>query len=121
MTLAESSAMTDARDLFDRLNALAEQHEDWRGRTTLNLNAANSVLSGAARRVLSTRLADKGISGGLGKRHHMGGGIIDEIEAVVVEVAQSLFGATHVEYRPTSGSIANALALAALLRRGDTL
>jgi glycine hydroxymethyltransferase len=105
----------------ERLADLAGQHDAWRGRTTLNLNAANNVLSPAARLMLPTRLADKGISGGLGRRHHMGGGLIDEMERIVVELAQQLFDAPHVEYRPASGSIANALAIAALTGPDDTL
>jgi len=110
-----------ARDIVNRLTALVEQHEAWRGRGTLNLNAANNVLSPTARRMLSTRLADKGMSGGLGRRHHMGGGIIDEIETLVVNLGQRLFGARYVEYRPASGSIANALAIAALVDADATL
>jgi glycine hydroxymethyltransferase len=109
------------RDRFDQLRALAEQHDVWRGRETLNLNAANGVLSDTARRMLSTRVADKGISGGLGTRHHMGGRLIDAAESIVVDLAQALFGASGVEYRPASGSLANALALAALTSPQDTL
>ena len=65
MTLVEQPAVeAEARELFTELQTLVEQHETWRGRTTINLNAANNVLSATARRMLATRLADKGISGG---------------------------------------------------------
>ena len=109
------------RELFDQLQALADRHDAWRGTETLNLNAANGVLSDTARRMLATRFADKGISGGLGKRHHMGGGLIDAAESIVVDLGRAVFGAASVEYRPASGSIANALALAALSSQRDTL
>jgi glycine hydroxymethyltransferase len=115
------SSVAAAQELAQRLSDLAEQHDAWRGRTTLNLNAANNVMSPAARRMLPTRLADKGISGGLGRRHHMGGGLIDEMEEIVVQLGRQLFDAQYVEYRPPSGSFANALAIATLTGPSDTL
>jgi glycine hydroxymethyltransferase len=123
-TSTKTPATTDARsaqDLLASLNALADEHDTWRGHETVNLNAANSVLSPAARRLFPTRLADKGISGGLGRRHHMGGRFIDEIESIVVELGRRVLRAEHVEYRPASGSIANALALGSLVDLGDTI
>ena len=115
------TAVSAARGLAEQLANLASRHDAWRGRTTLNLNAANNVMSPAARRMLPTRLADKGISGGLGRRHHMGGGLIDEMEDIVVQLGSQVFNARHVEYRPASGSIANALAIATLTGPSDTL
>lgn len=120
-TSAPVSGVTEARDLFEQMRALAEQHDSWRGRTTLNLNAANNVMSAAARQMLPTRLADKGISGGLGRRHHMGGHLIDELETILVKLGQSVFRAANVEYRPASGSLANALAIASVLPHGATM
>lgn len=110
-----------ARELFTALRNLADEHETWRGHQTINLNAANSVLSPAARQMFGTRLADKGISGGLGRRHHMGGRVIDEIESIVVELGRRVLRAAHVEYRPASGSIANALAIGSLVGLDDTI
>ncbi len=119
--MATEQAAATARALAERLAELAAEHDVWRGRTTLNLNAANNVLSPAARRMLPGRLADKGISGGLGRRHHMGGGLIDEMEQIVLDLGQQLFDARYIEYRPASGSIANALAIASVTGPDDTL
>jgi glycine hydroxymethyltransferase len=116
-----TAQQTTARLLAERLAELATEHDAWRGRATLNLNAANNVLSPAARRMLPGRLADKGISGGLGRRHHMGGHLIDEMEQIVLDLGRELFDAPYVEYRPASGSIANALAIASVTKPEDTL
>ena len=122
MTLTQLAALdAEAPALLAELESLVERHETWRGRETVNLNAANSVLSATARRMLATRLADKGISGGLGRRHHMGGGVIDEIETIVERVGRQVFRSRFVEYRPASGSLANAMAIASLVDHRDTL
>jgi glycine hydroxymethyltransferase len=119
--MVTDAAIGSARTLADRLADLATQHDSWRGRATLNLNAANNVLSPAARRMLPGRLADKGISGGLGRRHHMGGQLIDEMEQIVLDLGRQLFDAAYVEYRPASGSLANALAIASITGPDDAL
>lgn len=121
MATTDPAMTASAGALAERLAELASEHDAWRGRATLNLNAANNVLSPAARRMLPGRLADKGISGGLGRRHHMGGRLIDEMEQIVLDLGRQLFKADYVEYRPASGSIANALAMASLTTSDDTL
>jgi glycine hydroxymethyltransferase len=98
----------------------ADEHGQWRTGTCINLIAANNVMSPSARMALASRLADKPISGALGRRHHMGGHYVDLIETSVVELAQELFHVTTVEYRPMSGNLANAVAVYGLLRAGDT-
>jgi glycine hydroxymethyltransferase len=99
----------------------ADEHGRWRTGRCLNLIAANNVMSVPARMALASRLADKPISGALGRRHHMGGRYVERIESCVVELGRRLFRAKTFEYRPMSGSLANAAAVYGLVRDGDTV
>jgi glycine hydroxymethyltransferase len=107
--------------LAERLQDLAAAHESWRGRTTLNLNAASNVMSPAARASLSGRLADKGVAGTVGRRRHPGAQLVDQIEAQIEAVALNLYGAEAAELRAPSGNLANGIAFAAFLEPGDTV
>jgi glycine hydroxymethyltransferase len=109
-----TEAPDDPRDLAERLDTLAAAHNRWRMWGTVNLNAATNSLSPRARAALSTSLADKGISSGLRNRHHQGGRRIDEIEELVTGLAADMLGGADADLRAPTGSLANAIALAAL-------
>lgn len=113
--------VTRAAQVVERMQEWACAHGEWRTAASINLIAANNVMSTSARAALSSRLADKPISGTLGRRHHMGGHYADLIEIAVVDLVKELFGVTTVEYRPMSGNQANTVAIFALLRPGDTI
>jgi glycine hydroxymethyltransferase len=106
--------LADAREMAARLDALTAQHTRWRDGGTVNLNAATNSLSRRARMALSTSLADKGISSGLRSRHHQGGRYIDEIEELLTALTATMFGGADADLRPPTGSLANAVAVAAL-------
>lgn len=110
----------DPAALVGLVRGLAEDHGRW-NEASLNLVASHNHLSPLARELLSSSLADQIMSGRLGAREHAGGAFIDALDAVVVELAKKLFGATAVEYRPMSGALANGLALFALAEPGDTI
>jgi glycine hydroxymethyltransferase len=107
--------------LWAQLAGWEAAHRRWRGSETLNLNAATNSLSEVARSALATSMADKGISSGRHSRHHMGGQYLDLIEEQLEQVALDLFGAAAVDLRPPSGSVANAIAIAALVPRDAVL
>jgi glycine hydroxymethyltransferase len=109
-----TTAPDDPRDLAERLDTLAGAHNRWRMWGTINLNAATSSLSPRARAALSTSLADKGISSGLRSRHHQGGRHIDQIEELVMALTAQMLGGADADLRAPTGSLANAIALAAL-------
>ena len=100
--------------LAGQLAEWEHEHYTWRTGRTVNLNAATNVLSPRARAALSSSSADKGISAGRHTRHHMGGRYIDLIEEAIEGVALELFGASAADLRPPTGSLANAITLAAL-------
>ena len=106
--------LADARETAARLDALTARHTRWRDGGTVNLNAATNSLSQRARTALATSLADKGISSGLRSRHHQGGRCIDEIEELVTALTATMFGGADADLRPPTGSLANAIAVAAL-------
>jgi glycine hydroxymethyltransferase len=104
----------EARELAAKLDSLAAQHTRWRDGGTVNLNAATNSLSRAARAALSTSLADKGISSGLHSRHHQGGRYVDEVEELLTALTARMLGGATADLRAPTGSLANAIALAAL-------
>jgi glycine hydroxymethyltransferase len=106
--------LPEAREMAARLDALTERHTRWRDGGTVNLNAATNSLSRRARMALSTSLSDKGISSGLRSRHHQGGRCIDEIEELLTALTATMFGGADADLRPPTGSLANAIAVAAL-------
>jgi glycine hydroxymethyltransferase len=105
---------TPYRQLASRLDELVEAHTRWRDSGTINLNAATNSLSGRARAALSSSLAEKGISSGLYSRHHQGGRYIDEIEELLTALTAAAFSGAGADLRAPTGSLANAITLAAL-------
>lgn len=107
-----------------RIARLTAEHETWRGRRALNLNAAEGVMSRGARRLLASDLATRVTEGMPGDKvfpHRLQNRFIDEIEATLIAMTQQLFAATHVEWRPLSTSMANAAVFSSLTRPGDSI
>jgi glycine hydroxymethyltransferase len=84
---------------------------------SVNLNAATNALSARARAALSASIADKGASGGPRSRHHLGSADVDRIEEAVTGLACQLFHGVDADLRPPTGSLANAIAITALVPR----
>jgi glycine hydroxymethyltransferase len=108
----------------DRITALVAGHERLRRYRALNLNAAESTMSYPARRLLDSDLATRVSEGPPGDRIFPVGhqnDYVDELEAIIVAQARRLFRAEFVEWRATSTTMANTVALFALSKPGDTL
>jgi len=121
---AERLAETQATEVVGRVEALVAAHDRWRGGESLNLNPAEGLLSRRARALLNSDLATRLTEGAPGDKAYPHGPLneqIDEIEATVIALAQRLFGARYVEWRPVSNSMANAVVFAALLKPGDLI
>ena len=56
-----------------------------------------------------------------GKRYYGGCEVVDEIEALAIERAKSLFGADHANVQPHAGAQANMAVYFAVLQPGDTI
>ena len=66
-------------------------------------------------------LTNKYSEGYPAKRYYGGNMVIDDVEAIAIERAKSLFGAEHANVQPHSGANANMSAYQALLQPGDTV
>ncbi len=115
---------TPAR-VADRIVQLVAEHEVHRRHQCLNLNAAESTISDAARRLLDSDLATRVSEGPPGDREfpigHNQNRWVDELEALIIAHARRLFRAEFVEWRATSTTMANTVVLFALTKPGDTL
>jgi glycine hydroxymethyltransferase len=111
-------------DTAQRIARLTTEHETWRSRRALNLNAAEGVMSRGARRLLASDFATRVTEGTPGDKifpHRLQNRFIDEIEATLIAVTRALFGAAHVEWRPVTTSMANAAVFSALTKSGDAI
>jgi glycine hydroxymethyltransferase len=108
----------------ERIARLTAEHETWRGKQALNLNAAEGVMSRGARRLLASDLATRVTEGTPGDKifpHALQNRYVDEIEGTLIEVARKLFEARFVEWRPLTTSMANAAVFSSLTSPGDTI
>ena len=86
--------------------------------TGLQLIASENFTSPAVIRAMGSVLTNKYSEGYPGKRYYGGNMVIDDVEAVAIERAKSLFGAEHANVQPHSGANANMSAYQALLAAG---
>jgi glycine hydroxymethyltransferase len=108
-------------DLLQTVEKIVRENDEWRTRKCINLNAAESVLSPRANRLLQSDLERRAVLGELEMRHHKGARYVDKLDAIVTEQAKKLFRVAFAEHRPITTSLANALALRALTDPGDTI
>jgi glycine hydroxymethyltransferase len=90
-------------------------------RTRIDLVASHGLMSAAAAAAARSPLVSAPSSGSQGRRHHTGPSAFEEIERAVDELACELFGASDVEHRAASGSIANILFALSVLGADDRL
>ena len=86
----------------------------------VQLIASENFTSPAVMRAVGSVLTNKYSEGYPGKRYYGGNQIIDDIEALAIERAKSLFGAEHANVQPHSGANANMCVYQALMEPGDT-
>jgi len=104
-----------------RIVALADRHAGYRVDGGISLVASQNRISPQALALLGSSFAAKFTSGERGVRAHAGGRWLDEMEAVVADLAGALFAPWHAELRPPAGSIANESLLMAFARPGDAI
>jgi len=97
------------------------KQEDLRQFESIRLIASENYTSAAVLEATGSSLANKYSEGYPGRRYYEGQEFVDQIEALAIERARSLFGAAHANVQPYSGSPANQAVYLAILQTGDTV
>jgi glycine hydroxymethyltransferase len=92
-----------------------------RQRSGLEMIPSENHTSPEVLKALGSRLTDKYSEGYPGKRYYGGCEVVDKIENLARERAKKLFGVSHANVQPYSGSPANLAVYYALLDPGDTV
>lgn len=87
----------------------------------LEMIPSENHTSGEVLKPLGSRLSDKYSEGYPGKRYYGGCEIVDKVENLARDRAKALFGVTHANVQPYSGSPANMAVYFALADPGDTV
>jgi glycine hydroxymethyltransferase len=95
--------------------------ESRRQREGLEMIPSENHTSAAVLEALGSRLTDKYSEGYPGKRYYGGCEFVDAVENLARDRAKMLFGVTHANVQPYSGSPANLAVYFALVDPGDTI
>jgi glycine hydroxymethyltransferase len=87
----------------------------------LEMIPSENHTSGEVLRALGSRLTDKYSEGYPGKRYYGGCEFVDAVENLARDRAKALFGVSHANVQPYSGSPANMAVYFALANPGDTV
>ncbi len=83
--------------------------------------ASENIVSPRVQEMLVTDLHGRYAEGLPGKRYYQGCGPFDDIEALGIDMAKSVFGATFANIQSTSGTNSNLAVLKALTKPGDAI
>ncbi len=92
-----------------------------RQRDTLEMIASENFAPLAVMQAQGSVLTNKYAEGYPGRRYYGGCENVDVIEQLAIDRLKALFGAEYANVQPHSGAQANAAAMSALLRPGDTI
>ncbi|MFJ3509356.1 serine hydroxymethyltransferase [Streptomyces luteogriseus] len=101
--------------------ATAVRAELHRQRSTLEMIASENFAPAAVLEAQGSVLTNKYAEGYPGRRYYGGCEHVDVVERLAVDRVKRLFGAEAANVQPHSGAQANAAAMFALLRPGDTI
>lgn len=105
----------------DHLITQLIKQEQERLESELNLIASENYVSREVLQAMGSILTNKYAEGYPGHRYYGGCQIVDQIERIAIDRAQTLFHAEHANVQPHSGSQANMAVYFALLNPGDTI
>src|SRR4051812_26583190 len=108
------------REVDPEIAGLVEKEEQ-RQREKIRLIPSENYTSSAVLDACGTVLQNKYSEGYPGKRYYEGQQYIDQIEALAIARAKSLFGVDHANVQPYSGSPANLAVYLAFCQPGDTI
>ncbi len=106
---------------FDPDVAAAVDAELHRQQSTLEMIASENFAPVAVLEAQGTVLTNKYAEGYPGRRYYGGCEHVDVIERIAIDRIKALFGAEAANVQPHSGAQANAAAMFALLKPGDTI
>jgi len=87
----------------------------------IELIASENFTSPQVMEACGSVLTNKYAEGYPGKRYYGGCEVVDEVEAIAIERAKTLFGAEYANVQPHSGSQANTAVFHACIKPGDTI
>lgn len=112
--------MNNVKSYDSKLEALIKQ-EAKRQKEGLELIPSENYVSNSMLKVMGSILTNKYSEGYAHKRYYGGNEFIDEIELLAIKRAKELFGVSHVNVQPYSGSPANLALTMAVCQPGDTI
>jgi glycine hydroxymethyltransferase len=115
-TSTDPDLRTTDPQVADLVAAEAERQRD-----SIRLIASENYVSRAVLEATGTMLTNKYSEGYPGKRYYEGQQVIDQVEALAIERAKTLFGVEHANVQPYSGSPANLAVYLAFLAPGETV
>ena len=93
---------------------------EWRRQEShLELIASENIVSEAVLQAQGSVLTNKYAEGYVGRRYYEGCEAVDGVEQLAQDRLKKIFGCTHVNVQPHSGSSANLAVFFALLKPGD--
>ena len=106
---------------FDPEVAAAVDAELTRQQGTLEMIASENFAPVASLQAQGSVLTNKYAEGYPGKRYYGGCEFVDVVENIAIDRLKSLFDASYANVQPHSGATANAAAMHALIKAGDTI
>jgi glycine hydroxymethyltransferase len=121
MTLSTPDLFHDRLSVVDPEVAAAVGAELHRQQGTLEMIASENFAPQSVLEVQGSVLNNKYAEGYPGKRYYGGCENVDVVEQLAIDRVKELFGASFANVQPHSGAQANAAAMFALLKPGDTI
>ena len=106
--------------LDPQIQAVLDQELE-RQRGTLEMIASENFVPRAVLQAQGSVLTNKYAEGYPGRRYYGGCEVVDVAESLAIERAKEVFGADYVNVQPHAGAQANAAALMAMAKPGDTI
>ena len=119
--MSNPDLFNDALAAVDPEVAAAVGAELGRQQNTLEMIASENFAPQAVLQAQGSVLTNKYAEGYPGKRYYGGCEHVDVVEQLAIDRIKDLFGATYANVQPHSGAQANAAAMFALLKPGDTI
>lgn len=107
-------------DLQRAIDLLME-HNEWRRRLSVNLIAAENVMSPLAELVYLNDMMGRYAEGTVGRRYYRGTKYVDLLEEALSRGFAEVLGAKYVDVRPISGTIANLATFYGLAPEGGAI